>query len=92
MAYFINYCRQIVDLDKDQDLVELSYSKYIEGFGYEKFTDYFKTKIIGTSNEIVIQGTKRSVRYERPKPDGKWFWSNWKMFCWKIRMFIHSFV
>ena len=34
MAYFINYCRQIVDLDKDQDLVELSYSKYIEGFGY----------------------------------------------------------
>ncbi len=65
MAYFINYCRQIVYLDKDQDLVELSYSKYIEGFGYEKFTDYFKTKIIGTSNEIVIQGTKRSVRYEQ---------------------------
>ena len=65
MAYFINYCRQIVDVDKEQDLVEISYSKYIEGFGYEKFTDYFKTKIIGSSNEIVMHGTNRSIRYEQ---------------------------
>ena len=29
------------------------------------FRTYFKTKIIGSSNEIVMHGTNRSIRYEQ---------------------------
>ena len=65
MAYFINYCRQIVDLDKDQDLVELSYSKYIEGFGYEKFTDYFKTKREVKEEDQICEILQRAWRNQK---------------------------
>ena len=53
MAYFINYCRQIVDVDKEQDLVEISYSKYIEVLGTKSLLIILKLKSLDLRMKLL---------------------------------------
>src|SRR6056300_858948 len=60
MACFVISCKQLINVDTNEDLVEVKYNKYIEGFGYETFTDYFNTELRG--NFYI---SSRSLRYEK---------------------------
>jgi len=60
MACFVISCKQLINVDTNEDLVEVKYNKYIEGFGYETFTDYFNTVLRG--NFYI---SSRSLRYEK---------------------------
>jgi len=60
MACFVTSCKQLVNVDTNEDLVEINYNKYIEGFGYETFCDYFNTTLSGN-----IDVSSKSIRYEK---------------------------
>lgn len=46
MAYFIKSYRQLINIEDNRDILEITYDKYIEGFGYEQFTDSFNTRLV----------------------------------------------
>tara|TARA_B100000401_G_scaffold390639_1_gene296982 strand:+ start:1432 stop:1932 length:501 start_codon:yes stop_codon:yes gene_type:complete len=65
MTHFVKLAKQIIDLDYDNShMIEVKYDKYIEGFGYETFTDYFKTNIIAPITRFEPHANT-SIRYEK---------------------------
>ena len=64
MTHFVKLARQIINLDYGtSNMTEVKYDKYIEGFGYETFTEYFHTNIIAP---ITKFGFSRPYRFRLP--------------------------
>lgn len=65
MAYFIKSYRQLVNIEDNKDILEITYDKYIEGFGYEQFTDSFNTRLISKKFLNWYDSDNKSIRYEQ---------------------------
>ena len=63
MAYFVISCKQLINVDTNEDLVEVKYNKYIEGFGYETFKDYFNTELSGSFDILEVSSLRKVFRY-----------------------------
>ena len=61
MTSFVDQCHQIFDIDENKTIVEIYYSKYKEGTGYENLVDTFGTVTTCDFN----YNDKSLVRYER---------------------------
>tara|TARA_B100001142_G_scaffold205140_1_gene203521 strand:+ start:1367 stop:1855 length:489 start_codon:yes stop_codon:yes gene_type:complete len=61
MTAFVNQCHQIFYIDENKTFVEIYYSKYKEGKGYENLVDTFDTATTCDFN----YNDKSLVRYER---------------------------
>lgn len=65
MTHFVKLARQIINLDYGtSNMTEVKYDKYIEGFGYETFTEYFHTNIIAPITKFEPHANT-SIRYEK---------------------------
>ncbi len=62
MTSFIKSAHQFIDVDGNSDIIEIIYTKYIEGYGYEDFTDIFKSSFVGNQTSFL---PIKSVRYEQ---------------------------
>ena len=47
MTSFVKSAQQLIDVDGNSEIIEIIYTKYIEGYGYEDFTDVFETSFVG---------------------------------------------
>ena len=65
MAYFIKSYRQLINIEDNRDILEITYDKYIEGFGYEQFTDSFNTRIVSKRFSNWYDSDNKSIRYEQ---------------------------
>ena len=68
MTTFLKKAKQIIQVDENETIVEIEYDKYLEGFGFEMFTDYFKTTLSGTSNYFSVSNDnneQKPIRYEQ---------------------------
>ena len=68
MTTFLKNAKQIIQVDENETIVEIEYDKYLEGFGFEMFTDYFKTTLSGTSNHFSVSNDnneQKPIRYEQ---------------------------
>jgi hypothetical protein len=67
MTTFLKSAKQIIQIEENETIVEIKYDKYLEGFGFETFTDYFKTTLSGTSNKFVVSNSndQKPIRYEQ---------------------------
>ena len=45
MTSFVKSAQQLIDVDGNSEIIEIIYTKYIEGYGYEDFTDVFETSL-----------------------------------------------
>ena len=67
MTHFVKIAKEIINLDYGNSyMVEIKYSKYIEGFGYETFTDYFNTCMKTPMHITKFEPhANTSIRYEK---------------------------
>ena len=65
MAYFIKSYRQLINIEDNRDILEITYDKYIEGFGYEQFTDSFNTRLVSKRFSNWYDSDNKSIRYEQ---------------------------
>ena len=67
MTSFIKSATQLIQIDENETIVEIKYDKYIEGFGFETFADYFKTTLSGSSNHFSVSNNneQKSITYEQ---------------------------
>ncbi len=62
MTSFVKSAQQLIDVDGNSEIIEIIYTKYIEGYGYEDFTDVFETSFVGKQINFL---PKKTVRYEQ---------------------------
>jgi hypothetical protein len=60
MTAFVKQCHQLYHMDKNRMIIEIYYSKYKNGVGYEELMDTFDT-----TSKCEFNLGKGTVRYER---------------------------
>tara|TARA_B100000287_G_scaffold91368_1_gene83650 strand:- start:852 stop:1343 length:492 start_codon:yes stop_codon:yes gene_type:complete len=50
MTAFVKTCQQFVDIDSNNYIIEVNYTKYTEGIGIRSYTDEIKTKLLGNAD------------------------------------------
>tara|TARA_B100001758_G_C18248402_1_gene524450 strand:- start:112 stop:603 length:492 start_codon:yes stop_codon:yes gene_type:complete len=50
MTAFVKTCQQFVDIDSNNYIIEVNYTKYTEGIGIRSYTDEIKTKLLGNTD------------------------------------------
>lgn len=62
MTSFVKRATALCDVENDGTVVEVLYTRYVPGYGYAEFTDFFSTPALGDWTQIISR--TQSVRYE----------------------------
>jgi hypothetical protein len=63
MTSFIQSVKHVHDVESDLSYVEFVYDRYMNGKGYETYTDYINTEPL--ANWVTLESKKRSIPYEK---------------------------
>lgn len=63
MTSFIKFAKHVHDIESDISYIEINYDRYVNGKGYETYTDYINTEPL--ADWTTIESQKRSIPYEK---------------------------
>ena len=63
MTAFVKTCQQFVDIDSNNYIIEVNYTKYTEGIGIRSYTDEIKTKLLGNADFLDFKNDIMKYEY-----------------------------